>query len=244
MAEALDPIPSVEEPPVQPRRRWRWKSKLLVLFGAVVLVVGGLLVWRYLTSYESTDDAQVDAHLYPVSARVRGHVTRVNVGDNEYVKKGTVLVEIDPKDYQVAVDQARADLATAEATAASLDINVPITTTTTSSQEESAAADVERSRSAVVAAEKQLAAAQAQLEQAQANDVKAQHDLIRYKMLVDQDEVSRQTYDTALAAAKASNATVNAASDNVEAVRQSVAQARSALAAAEDNLRSAHMGTQ
>jgi len=239
MAEALDSSASVEEPPLRPRRRWRWKSKLLVLFGALVLGVCGLFVWRYLSSYESTDDAQVDAHLYPVSARVRGYVTRVNVGDNEYVKKGTVLVEVDPTDYKVAVHQAEAEFHTAEAAAESLHIDVPITTTTASSQLDSTAADVERNRAAVVAAERQAAAATAQIDQAKANDVKAQHDLVRYKMLVDEEEVSRQTYDTALAAAQAASATVTAAHANAEAVRQSVEQARSALAAAQANHRAA-----
>jgi len=229
---------SPEEPRPRPRR-WRWRNRLLFLCGAAILVGGGLAVWRYLSSYESTDDAQVDAHLHPVSTRIRGHVIRVNVGDNEYVEQGAVLVEIDPTDYQVAVEQAKADLATAEATAESLHIDVPITTATTSSQLESTAADVEKNRAAVVAAEKQLAAAAAQLEQAQANDVKAQHDQLRYKMLVDADEVSRQTYDTALAAAKAANAGVNAASANVEAVGQSVEQARSVLASAEATHRAA-----
>jgi len=229
---------SPEEPRPRPRRR-RWRNKLLFLFGSLVLVGSALAVWRYLSGYESTDDAQVDAHLYPVSARIRGHVIRVNVDDNEYVKEGTVLVEIDPVDYQVAVEQAKADLATAEAAAESLHIDVPITTTTTSSQLESSAADVEKSRAAVVAAEKQLAAASAQLDEAQANDVKAQHDLLRYKMLVDVDEVSRQTYDTAWASAKAATATVHAASANVEAVRQSVEQARSGLTSAQASHRAA-----
>ena len=233
-AESGPPIPI---PPR--RRRWSWRTRLILFLGSLVLVAGSLLGWRYFSSYESTDDAQVDAHLYPVSARVRGYVTRVNVGDNEYVKAGTVLVEIDPKDYQVAVDQAEADLATAEANAESLHIDVPITTTNTSSQLDSTAADVQKNRAAVVGAEKQLAAAHAQVEQAQANDIKAQHDLVRYKMLVDEEEVSRQTYDTALAAARAATATVKAAGANAEAVRQSVEQARSDLTAAEATHRAA-----
>jgi len=239
MTQALeDSKESVEEPRLRPRR-WSWRNRFFLLFGTLALLVCALFLWRYFSSYESTDDAQVDAHLHPVSARVRGHVTRVNVDDNEYVNKGTVLVEIDPKDYQVAFDQAKADLATAEATAESVHMDVPITATTTSSQLDAAAADVDKSRAAVVAAEKQLAAAKAQLEQAQANDVKAQHDLIRYKMLVDEEEVSRQTYDTALAAAKASTATVAAATANVEAVRESIEQASSVLASSQANYRSA-----
>jgi membrane fusion protein (multidrug efflux system) len=229
---------SVEEPRLRPRRL-SWRNRLFLLVGTLVLGVCAVFLWRYFTSYESTDDAQVDAHLHPVSARVRGHVTRVNVDDNQYVEKGTVLVEIDPKDYQVTVDQAKADLATAEATAESVHIDVPITATTTSSQVDAAAAEVDKSRAAIVAAEKQLAAAKAQLEQTQANDVKAQHDLVRYKMLVDEEEVSRQTYDTALAAAKASTATVAASTANAEAVRESIEQARSVLASAQANYRAA-----
>ena len=203
-------------------RRRRRKILLLVFCGILVASVCGLFLWRHFSSYESTDDAQADAHLYPVSARIRGHVIRVNVGDNEYVRQGAVLVEIDPKDYQVAVDQARADLDNAEATAQSMRIDVPITATNTSSQLQSTAADIEKGGAGIVAAEKQLAAANAQVEQAQANDVKAQLDAARYKMLVEKEEVARQTYDTALAAARASAATVTGARANVEAAKQAV----------------------
>jgi len=220
-------------------RRRRRKILLLVFCGILVASVCGLFLWRHFSSYESTDDAQVDAHLYPVSARIRGHVIRVNVGDNEYVRQGAVLVEIDPKDYQVAVDQARADLDNAEATAQSMRIDVPITATNTSSQLQSTAADIEKGGAGIVAAEKQLAAANAQVEQAQANDVKAQLDAARYKMLVEKEEVARQTYDTALAAARASAATVTGARANVEAAQQAVEQARSALTSAQASHRAA-----
>jgi membrane fusion protein, multidrug efflux system len=241
---AIDSKPLTEVPLPRRRKRWGWRTGLLVLVGLAIVVGGGLFLWRYLTSYESTDDAQVDAHLHPVSARIRGHVIRVNVGDNEYVKKGTVLVEIDPRDYEVAVDQAKADLATAEASAQSSHIDIPITTTTTSSQIDFAAADVDKNRAAVAAAEKQLAATIEQVKQAQANDEKAQKDLVRYKMLVDAQEVSRQTYDSALAAAKASTASVAAAVANAEASRQSVEQARHVLASAQASYRSAQTAPQ
>jgi membrane fusion protein (multidrug efflux system) len=217
----------------------RRRNILLLLFGILVVGVSAVLLWRHFSKYESTDDAQVDAHLYPVSARVRGHVTCVNVDDNQYVEKGTVLVEIDPKDYEVAVDQARADLANAEATAESLHIDVPITTTNTSSQLESTEADVDKQAAAIVAAEKQLAVAKAQLEQSQANNVKAQQDLVRYQMLVSKEEIARQVYDDAVAAAKASAAAVTAAAANVEATRQSVEQARSGLTSARASHRAA-----
>ena len=94
----------------------------------------GVLLWRYLSSYESTDDAQGDVHLYPVSARISGYVVKVKVGDNQWVKKGDVLVEIDPTDYEVSLKQAQANLANAEATAQSLNITVPITSVNTTSQ--------------------------------------------------------------------------------------------------------------
>jgi membrane fusion protein (multidrug efflux system) len=217
---------------------------MMFVIAGVVLLVGGFFLWRWLSSYESTDDAQVDVHLYPVSSRISGYVIRVNVGDNEYVEKGTVLVEIDPKDYEVALAQARANLANSESTAQSLNITVPITAISTASQLQFASSDVENSNAGIVAAEKQLLAAHAQVEQAEANDVKAQDDLRRYKMLVEKHEVADQIYDQALAAARASTATVAAARANEAAAQQSVQQARSRLAEAMANQRSAETAPQ
>ena len=229
-----------------PRGYARSKSRRNILIGIVVLVlvIGGVLLWRHLSSYESTDDAQVDVHLYPVSARISGHVIKVNVDDNQYVQKGTVLVEIDPKDYEVAVAQAQANVASAEATAQSLNITVPITSVSTSSQVRFTASDVENSQAGIIAAEQQLTAAHAQVEQAQANDVKAQDDLRRYKMLVDKGEVAAQIYDQAVAAAKTSTASVAAARANEGAIQQSVQQARNRLAQSEANQKSAETGPQ
>ena len=157
--------------------RAKKRRPMIFVIASVILLVGGFFLWRWLSSYESTDDAQVDVHLYPVSSRISGYVIKVNVGDNEYVEKGTVLVEIDPKDYEVALAQARANLANSEATAQSLNITVPITSISTSSQLKFASSDVENANAGIVAAEKQLLAARAQVEQAEANDVKAQDDL-------------------------------------------------------------------
>jgi membrane fusion protein, multidrug efflux system len=223
------------------------RSKLRRMFLPVVglfVLVGGFFLWHYFASYESTDDAQVDVHLYPVSARISGYVTKVNVNDNQYVAQGTVLVEIDPQDYQVAVDKAQADLANAEATAKSLNISVPITSVNTSSQLRFSASDVENARAGIIAAEKQAAAAHAQVDQADANDVKAQDDLQRYKRLVEKQNVSEQTYDQALAAAKASSANVAAARANEAAAQQAVEQARSRLSQAEANHQAAQTGPQ
>jgi membrane fusion protein, multidrug efflux system len=225
-------------------RRSNSRRNILIVVIVLVVLVGGFFLWRYLGSYESTDDAQVDAHLYPVSARVSGYVIKVNVEDNQYVQKGAALVEIDPKDYEVAVEQAKANLASAEATAQSLNIDVPISTVNTSSQLKFASSGVEDADAGIANAEKQLAAAQAQLEAAQANDVKAQDDLRRYKSLVDKQEVAEQVYDQALAAAKSSTATVAAARDNVAAGEQAVRQARSRLGQSEATKQSAETGPQ
>jgi membrane fusion protein, multidrug efflux system len=220
------------------------RRKIIIAIVIVVVLVAGVFLWRWLSSYESTDDAQVDVHLYPVSARVSGYVINVYPDDNQYVQKGTVLVEIDPKDYEVAVAQAKANLASAEATAQSLNITVPITSVNTSSQLKYTASDVDSSSAGIIAAEKQLTAAHAQLEQAEANDVKAQDDLHRYKLLVDKQEVAAQVYDQALAAAKASTATVAAARANEAAAQQSVQQAKSRLLGSEANHQSAETGPQ
>jgi membrane fusion protein (multidrug efflux system) len=216
----------------------------LVIALLLLLIAGGYYLWRYLSSYESTDDAQVDVHLYPVSARISGYVVKVNVDDNQWVNQGTVLVEIDPRDYQVAVDHARADLSTSSATAQSLNINVPITSTNTSSQLSFSASDVQNADAGIGAAEKQLGAAHAQVVQAQANDIRVQDDLKRYKLLVDKQEVSEQIYDTALAASRASTATVTAAQDTEAAAQQAVEQARAKLAEAQANHRAAETGPQ
>ena len=220
----------------------RLRRRLAVLAVVLVLLVGGVFLWRHLSSYESTDDAQADVHLYPVSARISGYVVRVNVDDNQWVQQGTVLVEIDPKDFEVAVAQAQANLDNAEATAQSLNITVPITSVNSSSQLKSTASGIDNTKAGIIAAERQLTAAHAQVEQAEANDVKAQDDLRRYKLLVDKREVADQVYDQALAAAKASTATVAAAHANESAAQQFVQQARSRLAEAEANHQYAETG--
>ena len=231
-------------PPPPHYKRSNSQRNILIVVIVLVLIVGGVFLWRYLGSYESTYDAQVDAHLYPVSSRISGYVIKVNVDDNQYVQKGAVLVEIDPKDYEVAVEQAKASLASAEATAQSMNINVPITSVSTLSQLKFTASGVENASAGIVAAEKQAAAAHAQLQAAEANDVKAQDDLRRYKALVEKQEVAEQVYDQALAAAKASTASVAAARENEAAAEQAVKQARSQLAQSEASHQSAETGPQ
>jgi len=227
-----------------PRRGSRSRRNLMIVAVAAVVIAGGVYLWRYLNSYESTDDAQADVHLYPVSARVSGYVIRVNVDDNQWVEKGTVLVEIDPKDYEVAVAQAEANLANAEATAQSLNITVPITSVNSSTQLKYTASDIDNTNAGVIAAERQLTAAQSQVEEAEANDVRVQDDLRRYKLLVDKREVAGQVYDQALAAAKSSTAAVAAARANESAAQQFVQQARSRRIQADANHQYAETGPQ
>ena len=226
------------------RRSPKHRRNIIILAVILVVIIGGLFLWRYLSSYESTDDAQADVHLYPVSARVSGYVVKVNVDDNQWVQKGAVLVEIDPKDYAVAAAQAQANLDSAEATAQSLNITVPITSVSTSSQLKSAASDIVNADAGIIAAQRQLTAASAQREGAEANDVRAQDDLHRYKLLVDTRDVSQQIYDQALATAKSTAASVAAARANESAAQQFVQQARSRLTQADANHQSAETGPQ
>jgi membrane fusion protein (multidrug efflux system) len=239
--------PSTTPSPVSRRDeffRKRPRARIYLICAILVVLVGGYFGVRYLFSYESTDDAQVDGHLQPLSARISGYILKVNVDDNQEVPAGYVLAEIDPKDYQVAVDKARADLADAEATAQALNITVPVTSVSTSSQTSATGADVENARAGIGVAQQQLDAARAQLVQAEANDVKAQDDLVRYKQLVDKQEVSQQIYDQALAAARASTAIIVADKANVAAAQQQVTQAQSRLAQSEANYRSSLTGPQ
>jgi membrane fusion protein, multidrug efflux system len=236
------PAEPLKAPPAY--RKSKRGRNIVIAIVILALLVGGFFLWRYLRSYESTDDAQADVHLYPVSARISGYVVKVNVDDNQWVEKGTLLVEIDPKDYEVAVAQARANLANAEATAQSLNITVPITSISTTSQISVTSSDIDNANAGIGAAEKQLVAAHAQLEQAQANDVRAQSDLVRYKTLVDKKEVAQQIYEQALATANSDAAAVEGAKANESAAEEYVRQARSRLAQAVANHQSAETGPQ
>ncbi len=229
-------------PVVYPRRRShkRW----IIGAAAVAVVVGGIFLWVYFSGFESTDDAQVDVHLYPVSARISGYVQAVHVGDNQYVQEGATLVEIDPKDYEVAVAKAQANLETAEAAARSLNIDVPISSVDTASQLKFTSSDIENAKAAIAAGEKQVAAAQARIQEAEAQNVKAQDDVQRYHLLLAKDEVPKQTYDYAVAAAQTDTAAVAAAKADEATAEQNVSQARSRLVEAIARNESAKAGPQ
>src|SRR5208282_2141257 len=242
------PQPPAENSEARYQRRKEFlgssRTKLAIGFVVLILLVGGILAWRYFTSYESTDDAQVDGHVNSVSARVSGHVIKLNVDDNQYVEKGTVLVEIDPADYEVAVAQARAIYADAQAQAAAAGINVPITNVSTSSQVSGAEAGVSSAKAGIAAARQQLEAAKSQVVEAEANNTKAQNDLVRYKQLIDKQEISQQQYDQAVASAQAAAATVQAARARADALAAQVEQAQDRLAQAGAELRTADTAPQ
>ena len=216
------------------------RFRIVLAIAVGILLIAGFFVYRYVTSYESTDDAQVDGHVNSISARISGHVIRLNVEDNQYVPAGTVLVEIDPADYQIAFDRAKADFEDAQAAAVAAGVNVPISSVNTSSQVSATEADVNNAQAGIQAAQQQFEAAKAQLQEAEANNVKAQNDLVRYKQLVDKQEISQQQYDQATAAAMASKAAVEAARATAQAAQQQVTQAQGRLVQAQANWRYAN----
>jgi len=245
-------IETREHPPLPASERdLQWKQasrnprfRLALMVGGIVVLVAGFFLWRYLGSYESTDDAQIDGHLNAISARVSGHVVKLLVNDNQYVEAGAPLVEIDPRDYEVAVARAKAAYQDAMATAESMQVNVPITTVNTGSQLSAAEAEVEGTRAGVAMSRQQLEAARAELEQSIANDIKSQNDVGRYKQLVDKQEISHQQYDQAVAAARSSAAGVAAARASVAAAEQQVAQSQAKRDQMDANLRAAQTAPQ
>ena len=205
-----------------------WLSTVLRLL-VVFAVIGTVLFWWQSRKYEDTDDAQVDGYIYPISARVGGHVTKVNVEEGQFVKAGTVLVEIDDRDYQVAVERAKADYMDAVAGSEAANFNVPISQVGSSSQILSAKADVLNAEAGISGATRQVEEAEARLIQAQANATTANADLARYATLVGKKEISQQQYDQAVDAATSANATVNAIEASVRSSQEVVKQAKARL---------------
>ena len=219
-----------------PLRRRKAPKRILFALLALAVIVSSVLLYRHFAAWESTDDAEIDGYIYPVSSRVAGYVTRVTVDDNQYVEAGTVLVQLDPEDYKVALANARANLVNDQASAASLQTNVPLTSVNTSSQLSGAHADVDNARAGIAAAQQQLDAAQASLREAEANDLKAQDDVNRYKPLAAKDEIPQQRYTQALDTQRATAAAVEAARASAGAAAQAVEQAHARLAQAEAQL--------
>ncbi len=219
-----------------PPKKTRIGRYIFLVVLVVALAAGGYYAWKYLNTYETTDDAQIDGHINAISGRISGNVVEILAEDEQIVNAGDVLVRIDPRDYQVAVAKAEADLRDAEATLESSRIDIPITTTNTASQLKTANSGRADATAFVLGAERQLSAArdrletaQAQVREQEANVKKANDDVVRYKMLVDKNEIPRQTYDTAVAVAASAQASLDARRASVREAEQNIAVAQSAV---------------
>jgi membrane fusion protein (multidrug efflux system) len=215
-------------------------KRIRIGIGVVVIAVLATSAWLWATAgRETTDDAQVDAHVTPIAARVGGTVIDVPVKENQQVEAGAVLVVIDPRDYQVALDKAKAELATAEADAVAAKADVPITSTTASGNVsnarggvEQAAAGVEQAQRGIEAANARLVTAQARQREAEANATRTAKDVERLKGLLAKDEVSQQQYDATLAAADAARAAADSSKSQVQEAQTGIQVAQSQLAQA------------
>jgi membrane fusion protein (multidrug efflux system) len=229
------------------------RLRMIIIAAVVLVLVAGIFWWRS-RGRESTDDAQIDGHITQISARVGGPVTEVKVTNNQAVKKGELLVQIDPREYQIAVQRARAELADSQANAAAARTGVPIAQVETRSGVSTASGGVQEAEAAVSGAEQQietaranLVAAEARLREREANATKAARDLERLRSLIQKDEISQQQFDAAVSQSDAARAAADAAKSDVAAARTAIgvaeqrarqlrgtaAQARASLASAQ-----------
>ncbi len=229
-------LESAVKPPGNPRRRW------LILGALVALAVASIFLYRHYAGWESTDDAEIDSNINPISSRVLGYITKVTVNNNDRVKAGQVLVQIDPTDAKVSVESARAAYENDVAIARSMMANVPVAQVNSSSQLSSASAGVSDAEAGLSAAEQQFDASQANLRQAQANNAKAEDDVKRYKQLVSKQEISEQQYVQAVETANGTAAVVAAARASSAAAQKQVAQARQRVVQASAQLKYAGTG--
>jgi len=243
----------------EPKRSLLSSGRFRIVVLVILLGAAGAVAWFLLTrARESTDDAQVDAHVVQIASRVGGTILRVAVEDNQQVDAGAVLVEIDSRDYEVAVDRARAELADAEASALAAQSDVPITSTSATSNVTTARGSIEQARGGAEAAEKEVEAAkarlttmQARVRETEANATRAARDVERYRGLLAKDEVSQQQFDSASAAADAQRAAVDSARAQVAEAEAGIrvaeshlAQARATGQQAEASMRNAETGPQ
>jgi membrane fusion protein, multidrug efflux system len=225
--------PAVDKPS-STRGRGRAFLIFFVILGA--LAIAGLFFWLHARQFETTDDAQVDAHLNSISSRVEGTIVRVYVEDNQMVKPGDLLVDLDPRDYQVSLDQALAQLSQARSMVFAEQPNVPLTQVENVTNISSGEADVANAQAALAAARRDRESFAAKLAEAQANSAKAQADLGRYKQLIAKEEISRQEYDRVAAEANAEEAVVASSRADLEASSHVIDQRRAQLAQAETKL--------
>jgi membrane fusion protein (multidrug efflux system) len=240
--------PPKQEAPANSLSNPKVRRGLVIAAVVLVAVLSSLVL--YFHNRESTDDAQVDGHITPVASKVYGRVAKVLVNDNQPVKAGQVLVQIDAADYQAAVDQAKAALALAESEARSAGVDVPRTSETVASGTSSAAAqlaaaqaDLARARAAYDQAQTaDLAVAQANIERSRANAQLAKADLERYTPLMEKGEISKQQYDAAKANADASASALVADEQRLAQAKRNIDITRAQLDAAKARVEQAQAG--
>jgi len=242
VADSTPTQPELDETTEAAQPQSRRKGILIVVVVVLALVAAGL--WWRSTFSEDTDDAQVNGHLIQVSSRIAGQVAKVDVDENQVVKAGDVIAELDPSDYKVAVENAEAALASAQANAAAANVAVPIATVNTGSNLRSAGADVSGTQAGIEQAQHQLEAVHDRVGQAKANNIKAQADLERYKPLVEKDVISKQQFDAAVAAADDTRAALADARASERAAESAVKVARERETQAQAQLKYAETGPQ
>ena len=216
--------------------RGRRKAFLIFFVILLLLAVGGLIYWLHVRQFESTDDAQVDAHLNPITARIDGTIVKVYVDDNQTVQVRESLVDLDPRDYQVALDQALAQLSQAQSMVIAQQPNIPITQVENTTNITSGEFEVTNAEAALAAAERDREASAAKLIESEANNARAQADLARYKLLIAKEEVSQQEFDQIVATAKAQFATVAATRASLQSSARLVDQRRAQLQQSQSKL--------
>jgi len=204
-------------------------NPIVVIGVLAVLAVAGVLYYLYTQTYEETDDAQIEGHMDPVASRLDGSILTVHVDDNDTVKVGDPLIDLDPADNRVALEQAQAQYDQALASVSAAHPNLPITRTSNSTDISTQKAEVANAEAALAAAQHDLDSDKAKLAQAQANDRKAQGDYARYKTLFDKKEVSAADFDQYQSAAAAQSAATEAAQDEVDAAQKVIAQREAQL---------------
>jgi membrane fusion protein (multidrug efflux system) len=240
------PAPGGQPSQQAPRKGLPRRFKVAALVGLAVLALAGVLYWLHSRQYEETDDASVDGHLHPISARINGTVAWVNpqVEENQLVAAGTVLVEIDPADFKAAAATAQAEVDRLRANAAASNADVPVQSANAIGQLHVAEAVVAQARQAVGTEAANLEAAKARVDQAQATYTKTEADRQRYSNLLAKQEISRSEYDQRAADARTASGALEAARAEAAAAAARVGQARANVAQQQANLAKASTAPQ
>jgi membrane fusion protein, multidrug efflux system len=224
--------PAAPQPKRSAGARMKHYRKTLLVTALIVVLVSGTTGWMYLSSYESTDDAQVDGHLHPISARISGTVLRVNpdVQDSHFVQAGTVLAEIDPADFQAERDRAQAEYERLQASSVAAEKDIAVTSSGSNGRLELARAAISEAEDSVASERAALQAAEARLAGAEANFTRAEADRQRYERLLAKHEISQSEYDRVATEASTDREVVTAGRADILAAHKRIAQAQSRLA--------------